>query len=62
MDPKDRTQSEAAMGKTCISRQEALKIAQKQCMPLMDAFEIYDSEPSHWNIYWARKDEGYWYV
>jgi hypothetical protein len=45
-----------------ISRQKALKIAQKQCMPPLDAFEIYDSEPSNWSVYCNRKDEEYWYV
>jgi hypothetical protein len=45
-----------------ISRQKALKIAQKQCMPPIDAFKIYDREPSDWRIYMAKKDEAYWYV
>jgi hypothetical protein len=51
-----------AMEKTSINRQKALEIAQKQCMPLTDTLKIYDSEPSHWSIYWDKKDEEYWYV
>jgi hypothetical protein len=51
------------MGQTSISRQEALKIAQKQCTPPIDAFKIYDLKPSGCCIYWAKKkDEESWYV
>jgi hypothetical protein len=45
-----------------ISRQKALKIAQKQCMPPIDAFKIYDCKPSGWCIYGLKDDEEYWYV
>lgn len=45
-----------------ISRQKALKIAQKQCMPPIEAFEIYDSQPSGWCIYGLHSEEACWYV
>jgi hypothetical protein len=50
------------MGKTSISRQKALKITQKQCIPPIDEFTIYDHKPSGWCLYGLKDDEEYWYV
>jgi hypothetical protein len=51
-----------AMGQTSISRQEALKIAKKQCIPPIDEFTIYDQKPSGRCIYGLKDDEEYWCV
>lgn len=38
-----------------VDRGEALRIAQNQCIPPIEAFEIYNHMPDNWRIYIGRK-------
>ncbi len=51
------------MKKTPIGKDEALRIAQKQCAPPIESFEIYELKPENWNIYVAPAvSEECWYT
>ncbi len=51
------------MKKTPIDKDEALRIAQKQCPPSIESFEIYEQRPENWNIYVAPAVSGEcWYI
>jgi hypothetical protein len=45
-----------------VSRQRALKIAQRQCIPPINTFRVYDKKPPDWRIYGVNGNENFWYV